>query len=1013
MTRTEMFSHQQDRRSKRKKKEEKLMVKKSWKQRLISLLLTMMMLLTSLLNGMPDTVQAAAARLSEISRGTDITSLPGSSFNPAEDQLITFKFNKSAGYKMLNISGKMLPWIKNGNTVAGAQFQSMEELNGKTPGVIYYHVAKDETTGYYYNLRVDITGWKKSAYTWKDPNGNRVPPFIGIATRKIGFYMLGLDYIDCKFTYLIDDGSSEDGRPMTSEEKKNFFSYVTLCDLDATQAFTINQQPGLKGVYKVKGTDNIYQSGDLIVSKDRWSGGDISDSTPAGWVTAYMEGTDNLVISFHDEQKYATRYGSGDTPTRGLLNGIYPTAYHYGFSMQTVFTVPKPVDTAMEKKVGEKAVDWDSASYADSPDMAHEINGYEEFDYLVRAVVQTAYKDQTSFVVTDTLEECLQIDDAAHVTIVDKDNKNVTGNFDVSVDGQTVTCSAKPEYLAERDSDFYAEGQNFIIRLRVHRKKVNDIRNFMQAWIDEDGYTFHVPNSAVMQYVSQVGGTVKEESNTVWVTDRIRASLAIEKDAKYDGWKVGDEVEYAVEVTQTKQDGYAVNVVITDNSIPDSLQLINGSWEVTGPNNGTAASMSSDGENGWICTCPLLQYGDSIVIRFKCLATAESNGKDTINTAKATAENITDNEGEQISVGDDAEVWINSPELTVDKTANAYEYQVGDRVKYTVTVRNTKDYTVAENVTVSDISLPEGLVLAEDTGEKGITVGFSPGSAAAEAGWPQADGTAGIYKVSKPNTYQVNRNGNTWAVRTDYLSSDAAMTITFACIATKAVNGIESQNLVSVTADNFLDGQGQPRIAQDDAEVYVNSAYFTIDKYIRNSTYEWEVGDHVPFDVVVRNINDEGTVDSSDDPAVGAAGKTVARNVVISDTDIPAGWKLDTESVEVEAVPQDPEEQVSEIPEEPIPEEPAAEAPVTEIPQEPAEEIPDGTVPEETGEMFPEEIITGETLPEETIPEETVPGEIVPEESNIEGLNRTHELPGRLFYGRYGKNFRRNDGIVH
>ena len=69
------------------------------------------------------------------------------------------------------------------------------------------------------------------------------------------------------------------------------------------------------------------------------------------------------------------------------------------------------------------------------------------------------------------------------------------------------------------------------------------------------------------------------------------------------------QVEYAVEVTQTRQDAYAVNVEVTDEDIPSSLQLLNGSWEVSGPNNGTAASMSSLGENGWIVTCLFCSTG--------------------------------------------------------------------------------------------------------------------------------------------------------------------------------------------------------------------------------------------------------------------------------------------------------------------------------------------------------------------------------------------------------------------
>ena len=67
----------------------------------------------------------------------------------------------------------------------------------------------------------------------------------------------------------------------------------------------------------------------------------------------------------------------------------------------------------------------------------------------------------------------------------------------------------------------------------------------------------------------------------------------------------------------------------------------------------------------------------------------------------------------------------------MDKTANAYEYQVGDKVQYKVIVRNTKDYTVAQNVVVSDISLPDGLDIADETG---IQVHFSPETAASQIG---------------------------------------------------------------------------------------------------------------------------------------------------------------------------------------------------------------------------------------------------------------------------------------
>ena len=89
-------------------------------------------------------------------------------------------------------------------------------------------------------------------------------------------------------------------------------------------------------------------------------------------------------------------------------------------------------------------------------------------------------------------------------------------------------------------------------------------------------------------------------------------------------------------------------------------------------------------------------------------------------------------------------------------------------------------------------------------------------------------------------------------------------------------------------ADESLAGDVYKRQAQDDAEVYVNTAYFDIEK--TSDAYEWQVGDHVPFNITVKNVNDEGTQDLADDEKyadvdegekekIGAAGKTVARCV--------------------------------------------------------------------------------------------------------------------------------------
>lgn len=132
-------------------------------------------------------------------------------------------------------------------------------------------------------------------------------------------------------------------------------------------------------------------------------------------------------------------------------------------------------------------------------------------------------------------------------------------------------------------------------------------------------------------------------------------------------------------------------------------------------------------------------------------------------------------------------------------------------------------------------------------------------------GWPVVDGTTTIATEERDNNVEVTSDGNSWTINAKYLTSKQPLNITFSCIATKAANGVESQNVVSATADNFLslDENQEPQTAQDDAEVYVNTAYFDIEK--TSDAYEWQVGDHVPFNITVKNVNDEGTQDLADD----------------------------------------------------------------------------------------------------------------------------------------------------
>ena len=90
----------------------------------------------------------------------------------------------------------------------------------------------------------------------------------------------------------------------------------------------------------------------------------------------------------------------------------------------------------------------------------------------------------------------------------------------------------------------------------------------------------------------------------------------------------------------------------------------------------------------------------------------------------------------------------------------------------------------------------------------------------------------------------------------------------FHCVAQEDANGHESVNAATAKASNAEE-------KSDDAEVYVNSGEFWIEKNADH--YEWQVGELVQYNVVVENKK-EGTV---------------ARKVTIWDTEMPAGLASD------------------------------------------------------------------------------------------------------------------------
>ncbi len=77
-----------------------------------------------------------------------------------------------------------------------------------------------------------------------------------------------------------------------------------------------------------------------------------------------------------------------------------------------------------------------------------------------------------SFVVQDILEDCLTIEDASKVSIVNDAGQTVTDWFDVAVEGQKVTCRAKAESLQD---EAFTDNQTYTFTLKVRQRP--ELRN--------------------------------------------------------------------------------------------------------------------------------------------------------------------------------------------------------------------------------------------------------------------------------------------------------------------------------------------------------------------------------------------------------------------------------------------------------------------------------------------------------------------------------------------------------
>ena len=196
----------------------------------------------------------------------------------------------------------------------------------------------------------------------------------------------------------------------------------------------------------------------------------------------------------------------------------------------------------------------------------------------------------------------------------------------------------------------------------------------------------------------------------------LRPNLEIEKTTEKNIYKNDDIVKYTIRVTQTV-DGASANLTNITDVIPAGMQLDRTSIKFY--NNSISESNLMD--SGYSLTnddnkidVTFNKVTETVFIVYSTRITDISlTGKDITNMAYAKASNwLEENnsgEPENVIVSDYSTITIAKPEFSIVKIADKTQYNVGDIVKYSVSVKQTNGNAIAKNVVVADTIATDGV----------------------------------------------------------------------------------------------------------------------------------------------------------------------------------------------------------------------------------------------------------------------------------------------------------------
>ena len=329
--------------------------------------------------------------------------------------------------------------------------------------------------------------------------------------------------------------------------------------------------------------------------------------------------------------------------------------------------------------------------------------------------------------------------------------------------------------------------------------------------VNKSAYGKTVHNTAVLS-----GDNIKDtegKDKGVEIGDG-KTKPEVTKTADKSAANVGDKVTYTIKLANGEFASVAIKDAVLTDTIPNGLDIQYGSVTL----NGKLTNDYSYDEASRVLTVKVGDLGveESATVTFVAVVNTAAYGKTIYNTAVMQSDNAPDTSGKDngVTVGD------GKAKPQIDKSANKSSARVGDKIAYTLTVKNDDTATVpVENGVITDV-LPAGLT-------------FEYGSVTLNG--------------KNTNDYTYDENTRLLTVNVGTIEPDAKQIIGFTATVNESAYNTTIQNLATLTSDNADPVQDK----DDGVAIADGDALLTVSKSADKTTAK--VGDTITYTVNAAN----------------------------------------------------------------------------------------------------------------------------------------------------------------